>query len=197
YSRFFSDLAHGRPLRQTIDADFAYNAEHPALMKLSFGLSWRLLHGAFHVDEILAFRMPTLLLCAWLAVLLYGFGSRLKSPLAGALAAGLTLAQPQLFFHAQLACFDAPIMVFWVAIVYAYYRALETRSRNWPIACGLFFGLSQGVKFNTLFLPPVLLLHWLYVPLRGARPPLAPFIAMAALGPLVFFAHWPWMWFGA
>jgi hypothetical protein len=195
YSRFFVDVAKGRPLRQAVAADFSYNSEHPALMKELFGLSWRLLHGVFGMDEILAFRMPTLLLVAWLGVLIYRFGEALGSRAAGALAAGLTLFQPHLFFHAQLACFDAPIMVLWFAVVYAWFRALETRSHGWAIACGLLFGLSQGVKFNTLFLPPILLLHWIWVRARGGRPPLLPLLAMAVLGPLVFFVHWPWVWF--
>src|SRR5262249_5945668 len=114
---------------------------------------------------------------------------------AGALAAGLTLLCPQLFFHAQLACFDAPIMVLWLAVVYAYYRALADRRLRWAILCGLLFGLSLGVKFNTLFLPPLLLVPWIYVYGRGGRPRAAPLIAMAVLGPLVFLAAWPWMWF--
>lgn len=195
YSRFFIDLAHHVPLRQAVQSDFQYNNEHPALMKLLFGLSWRLFHGVFGMNEILAFRLPTLLLCAWLCVLLFRFGERLGSPAAGAIAAALTLAQPQLYFHAQLACFDAPIMVFWFAVVYAYFRALESKQLRWAIATGLLFGLSQGVKFNTLFLPPVLLGHWIYVRVRGGRAPLSPLVAMAVLGPLVFFAHWPWIWF--
>jgi 4-amino-4-deoxy-L-arabinose transferase-like glycosyltransferase len=195
YSRFFIDLAHHVPLRKAVQDDFAYNSEHPALMKLLFGLSWRFFHGVLGLNEIIAFRLPTLLLCAWLCVLLYRFGERLGGPAAGGIAAALTLFQPQLFFHAQLACFDAPIMVFWFAVVYAYFRALETRTWRWAIATGLLFGLSQGVKFNTLFLPPVLLAHWIYVCLRGGRPKVAPLLAMAVLGPLVFFAHWPWIWF--
>src|SRR5262249_43924801 len=194
YSQFFVDLAHGRRLRDAVN-DFSYNSEHPALMKLAFGLSWRLLHRTLGLGEILAFRMPTLLLSAWLCLLLFRFGTRLGDPGAGALAAGLTLAQPHLYFHAQLACFDAPIMVLWFAVVYAYFRALAEHSWRWAVLTGLCFGLSQCVKFNTVFLPPVLLAHWIYVRARGGRPPLAPFVAMATIGPAVFFAHWPWIWF--
>jgi len=194
YSQFFVDLAHGRRLRDAVN-DFSYNSEHPALMKLAFGLSWRLLHRTLGLGEILAFRMPTLLLSAWLCLLLFRFGTRLGDPAAGALAAGLTLAQPHLYFHAQLACFDAPIMVLWFAVVYAYFRALAEHSWRWAVLTGLCFGLSQCVKFNTVFLPPVLLAHWIYVRARGGRPPLAPFVAMATIGPAVFFAHWPWIWF--
>jgi 4-amino-4-deoxy-L-arabinose transferase-like glycosyltransferase len=196
YLRFFTDLTHGRGLSAAI-AELAYNNEHPALMKLLFGASWRLFHGVFGAPEILSFRLPTLLLVAWMSVLLYRFGARIGEPAAGALAAVLTIAQPHLFFHAQLACFDAPIMVFWVAVVYAYFRALDLGGTRWAVACGVLFGLSQAVKFNTVFLPPILVAHWLYVRARGGRPPLRPLVALATLGPLVFFAVWPWMWQGA
>ena len=39
YSKFFIDLAHHVPIRQAVQNDFSYNAEHPALMKQLFGYS--------------------------------------------------------------------------------------------------------------------------------------------------------------
>jgi hypothetical protein len=179
---------------------FEINNEHPALMKTLFGLSHWLFHktlGWLSPEE--AFRLPTHVLFALLAVCLYGWGVRLfESRAAGLTAALLTVAAPRLFFDAQLACFDAPIAAMWVFVVYGYHRALT--DPRWGWRTGVLFGLALATKHNAFFLPFVLLAHYLWAHRRTLRalkmPPIpSVFLWMAVVGPLVYLACWPWLWF--
>jgi hypothetical protein len=218
YGDLLDNTLHGAPgksfTRGAIERGFGYNHEHPALMKSLFGLSWRVLHkchcpeqGGRHplgyahkhttlglLDEEAAMRLPTDVVCALMAMLVFLLGAAAWSRAAGLVAATLTLAAPRLFFDAQLAAFDAPIAALWVAVVYAYWRALD--DRRWAWRTGVLFGLALATKHNAFFLPAVLLPHWLFVAWqRRARPPIRPFVYMATLGLAVYVACWPWLWF--
>src|SRR6185503_17141224 len=93
------------------------------------GLSWRLLHRCRCPDEAglhpiaypqrhrtlgllsqgAAMRLPANLLAGLLAGAAYLLGRLLWGRPAGLLAAALSILAPRHFFHAELACFDAPI----------------------------------------------------------------------------------------
>jgi hypothetical protein len=73
----------------------------------------------------------------------------------------------------------------------------------WAILTGITFGLALDTKHNAWFLPIALCAHTLLIRwrsiwqgLRGGeiRFPLA-LLAMAIIGPMTFFALWPWIWF--
>jgi hypothetical protein len=218
YGELAENLAAGHPqrsfTRSAIDRWFNYNHEHPALAKTLFGLSWRLLHkcncpsnlgrhptgySRRHrtlglLDEEAAMRLPTQALVAMTAALVFLFGAGLWSRTAGVVAAVLTVAAPRLFFDAQLATFDAPIAALWVAVIYAYWRALSDSRWNWRV--GVILGLALATKHNAFFIPAILAVHWVFLWIsRRQRPPVGPFVGMAALAPLVYLACWPWLWF--
>lgn len=222
YWRWFEELGKNYDKGQTkrtftvkaISRFWRFNNEHPVLVKALLGLSWRVFrttnprHGKRHgigeglgwLSEISAFRLPGWVFTALGVVLIYLFGVRIESRTTGLVAALLYITIPRVFFHGQLACFDSAVTTMWIAVVYAYYRALD-RAR-WGIVAGLVFGLALATKHNAWFIPALLLIHYLVViwpdvSLRPLRPPRAPlmFIAMALLGPAVFYAHWPWLWF--
>jgi hypothetical protein len=114
-----------------------------------------------------------------------------------AVASVLTIAQPHLFFHGQIACFDGPITAMAVVVGYAYWRSL--REARWGWIAGVVYGVALGVKHNAWLMPAFLVAHYLWMrrgDLRRRRLPPVPlaFLAMAVIGPLVFFAHWPWLW---
>ncbi len=217
FAEMGDNLAAGRIkdsfTNQSISRYFKANREHPVLFKLLFSASWRLLgepqakqvkprYGPSlgWLSEISAFRLPTWLFTALAVALLYLFGARIESRTAGLAAALLYISMPRTFFHGQLACFDSGVTTMWLLTIYAYYRSLA--SGRWGLLLGLFFGLALATKHNAWFLPPILLIHYLIVvwpdlslrPLRLPRIPLG-FVAMAILGPLVFWAHWPWIWY--
>lgn len=208
----------------SIDAYWGYNYEHPPLMKVLYGLSWRLLHKcdcaadqALHpgvsrlkegrhrslglTSEITAFRAPTMVCFAILIALVWLWSVEATGSRLGALAAaGFVALQPRMFFHAQTASFDLPAALFWVATTYAYWRALAGGWKR-AVVVGVLYGLFLATKLQSFFLPLALGVHWLAVGVLGrwgrarARWPSAlPFVAMAVLGPLVVFLLWPLLW---
>jgi hypothetical protein len=218
YGDLLENTLHGAPqksfTRAAVDRGFGYNHEHPALMKSLFGLSWRVFHkchcpeqGGRHpigythkhrtlelLDEEAAMRLPTDIACAFMAMIVFLLGAAAWSRAAGLVAATLTIAAPRLFFDAQLSCFDAPIAALWVAVVYAYWRALD--ERRWGWRTGVLFGLALATKLNAFFIPAVLVPHFAFVAWQRKKlPSLRPFIYMGTLGVVVFLACWPWLWF--
>ena len=195
--------------RREIDRGFKYNHEHPVFMKTLFGLSHRLFTDTLGVfDHTLGYRLPTMVMASlalWLAFLL---GVIAHGRMAGLFAALALAFMPRVFFHAHLACFDAPVTFMWLAIAYCYLRAV--RSRRWAIAAGVALGLGFATKLNIFFLPFTLLGvavvdAWQFkrrtgawrAP-AGARGPLTYHACIAAsmlfLGAFVFWAHWPWLY---
>ena len=72
----------------------------------------------------------------------------------------------------------------------------------WAIATGVLYGLLLNTKHNSWLLPPALIVHFVVARGEGfwrelrtgrVRAPLA-LIAMAVIGPAVFYALWPWIW---
>lgn len=189
-----------------VERGFGFNHEHPALMKELFALSHELFHRRWGLisDPTLAYRLPTMALSALTVSLTSALGARLAGAWAG-LGAGLALiAMPRLFFHAHLACFDAPVMALWLLIVLAYLRAYH-QGGGWVLLSGLTLGLGLATKLNATFAPFLLLgvsaLH--LIGLKRARSielgwALRRYAligaSMITLGLGLFWLHWPWLY---
>jgi 4-amino-4-deoxy-L-arabinose transferase-like glycosyltransferase len=220
------NLKQGKPARSFTQSDldryWSDNApDHPVVMKTLYGLSWRAFHTCtcmgparglhpipvrgrhttlplFKRDST-AFRFPAILFAGLLVGLVYLFARQFVPWPAAAAGAVLTLAQPHYFFHAPIACFDAPITTMAFVMGFAYWKSL--RSARWGMACGVIFGIALGTKHNAWLMPFFLAAHYLWMrrgdlwprPRRLPRVPLA-FISMAILGPMIFVLHWPWLW---
>jgi hypothetical protein len=207
YSLWF-DLLLSKPHEafdpRVIDSIFSYNHEHPILMKSLFGLSWEYLHEKAHVftDASTALRFPGMAMAGMALWVTYLFGARAYGRWAGGIAAALLGLMPRVFYHAHLACFDVPIMAMWTLSVYAYWRATQTRGLGWALWAGLVYGLTLMTKHNAWILPAVFVTHGLVVHgsalvrnLTVGRVVLpAPLVAIATLGPIVFYLGWPWIW---
>ncbi len=201
---------------------WSYNFEHPGLTKLLFAASHLVFTTWLKLlPDALAWRLPTFafagLLTYWLCVL----GSS-RSRAAGVLAPLLFWCAERTFFHGHLACFDVPICALWAGVGVAWLRALGAlpgprasglgpqasglgpqASGLGPRASGLglstklcfafVYGVALGVKHNAWFLPPVLLVHALFLPReqRNAALKTLPFIF---LSPVVLFLAWPLLW---
>ena len=206
YARWFELLArdrHAAMQRSAVDAAWAVNHEHPALLKSLFALSW-LAHKKLHlfVDEGTSFRFGGMIFGGLTLWLLYAWGTQARSRAAGLAAALAYATMPRVFYHAHLDCFDAPMAAMWALTAYVYWRS-RSGGLGWALATGVVFGLALDTKHNAWFLPPALVLHALLA--RGGglrrdlqvgrvRVPLS-LVAMATVGPAVFFALWPWLWF--
>jgi 4-amino-4-deoxy-L-arabinose transferase-like glycosyltransferase len=191
---------------EAVKVGFEFNHEHPALMKGLFALSRALLHDQLRLisDPTLAYRLPTMLLSGLMVGLTAHLAARLGG-LAAGLGAGLALASmPRVFFHAHLACFDAPVTALWLLMCLAYLRAAERGTRGALISVGVTFGLGFSTKLNAAFAPFLLLAVSLahLAHLRRAGSPLGVWVRRYALigasGALigfgVFWAHWPWLY---
>lgn len=192
-------------LRSSVDRYFADNHEHPVFVKSLFALSQKFLRqesGIIH-EAGTAFRFPGMVLSAVGVSTTYLWGRRAVGRLAGLVAALLLAMQPEIFYHSHLACFDMAVLTMWLVTTYAYARSLEG-SVGWALFTGVLYGLQLDTKHNAWLLPPALILHFLVT--RGPRRllrelrvgrtrlPLA-LLAMATLGPVVFYIGWPWIWF--
>ncbi|MEO6421092.1 MAG: glycosyltransferase family 39 protein, partial [Polyangiaceae bacterium] len=207
YARWFELLfrSPGLALKQgAVDASWGTNHEHPALMKSLFALSWMQFHERWHIfqDASTAFRFPGMCMGGMGVAITYIFGARAFSRRAGLIAAVLLGLMPRVFYHAHLACFDVPIMSMWLLCVYVYWRSTQKGGLGWALLAGIVYGLTLETKHNAWILPAVFIPHALFVHgksmgrhLRLGRLQLpANLVAMATVGPLVFYVLWPWMW---
>ena len=187
-----------------VDRYWVVNHEHPALIKSLFALSNRWFSGAFS-ETSQSFRFPAMLLSSAAVALTFVWGRRTLGR-AGGLVAALSFAfMPRVFFHAHLACFDLPVCALWLVTSYVYMSSLASPARGWLVGAGVAYGLLLDTKHNSWIFPFAVLLHFVLMqglPLLrelrsgGAwwrRLPLA-WVSMLLLGPLLFFALWPWLW---
>jgi 4-amino-4-deoxy-L-arabinose transferase-like glycosyltransferase len=191
--------------RSAVDAYWSPNHEHPGLVKSVFALSWDFLHKKFHLfaEEGTSFRFGGMCFAAMGVWLIYIWGTRARSRATGLSAAVLFALMPRIFYHAHLSCFDVPIATMWTLCAYAYWRSLERPTLGWALVAGVAFGLALDTKHNSWFLPPALCLHAFITRFRTIASGLklgrlrvpAALWAMASVGPFVFLALWPWIWF--
>ena len=185
-----------------IDDHWAYNPEHPPLVKTTFALSQ--LWFTDLLGPSLAMRLPAMLFAGWLIAMLYTFTVEVSgSRFAGLLAATSFALLPRWFFHAHLTCFDVPVTAIWFSVMYAYWKSLD--STPWAWATGVAWGIALLTKLNAFFIPFVLLAHWGLLNLPKfrfeaggrVRAPNVPFalFTMALVGPVLFVAGWPRHWF--
>ncbi len=202
----FSREGFGALSDATLTRHFEINREHPALPKLLFGLSHRWLNESLGwTSHATAFRFPAFLFAGLLVALTFLLGVRERSLFVGLFAALAMLAVPRHFFHLQLACFDGPATATWLLVVLVYrWAAEDPRSLRRGAVAGLAFGFAIAVKHNAYFLPPLLVLHWLWCDggewwrlgdwrrRFGALP--RAFFGFAFLGPVVLYLSWPFLW---
>lgn len=188
---------------EAIRRRFEYNHEHPVLTKVAFGLSHLFFTQKLGwTGEAGGFRLPAWAFSGMLSALLYLMAARLASRRGALFAVAAFWLVPRHFFHGHLACFDVPVAWAWLLTAYCYWRALGGK-RRWAVATGLAFGLALATKHNAWILPGVLLIHFAMAEAgrafragrwRGLARAAAPFGAMATLGPVVFYLHWPYLW---
>lgn len=208
YAGWFELLAEDRAAameQANIDRFWEVNHEHPSLPKSLFALSW-LAQREWDVfpEDSMAFRFPGMLMSALLLWIIYAFGARAYGRAVGAFAAVAWALMPNVFYHSHLDAFDVPVVTMLTLVTYCYWRSLA--EPRWAIATGLAYGLALETKHNAWILPLLFLVHWLFFVMpgeiaarragKGTVTTLVPWwlVTMAAIGPLVFVALWPWLW---
>lgn len=170
---------------------FGFNTEHPGFAKIMMGWTWRVMHvGLGLCSGATGFRLGAMVLVAVGAAFTYLFGLRLTgSRVVGLLAIAFYFGSPHVFYHAHLACFDAPVTGLIVAATYAFWRSTE--SRRWVPPAGLLWGIALATKHNAVFTYAGFGLTWLIVSPR--KPPLSLWV-IPIVGALVFYVFYPYGW---
>ncbi len=180
--------------RSSIDELWNAKDMHPALAKLTAALTSRLalLHVNWGVSPFTFPRTGTMfsvgLALGFLYLLLRAAGLGRALSILGP---GLLLFMPRVFGLSHLISLDAPIMAVSFLAVAAAWWAVERDDRFSLIIAGLAFGCALATKVNGFFVPFITLPYaFLLRPRRGV----GLLLVSVVLGPLVFFATWPWMW---
>jgi 4-amino-4-deoxy-L-arabinose transferase-like glycosyltransferase len=207
YARWFT-LLFQHPAaafeRAAVDGSWSTNHEHPALMKSLFALSHMLFYEKWRLftDASTSFRFPGMLMAGLAIFVTYLFGARAFSRRAGIMAALLFALMPRVFYHSHLDCFDIPITAMWTLSIYAYWRSVKEPGLLWAGLAAVAFGLALETKLNAWFLPAVFVPHAALVYWRtlgdgfkkGVIVLPTNLVAMGLIGPLLFYALWPWLW---
>lgn len=172
----------------TIDAVFREGNAHPPLPIYAMAITGALFQADV-ADFLLAVRLATGFQFALLAVIIYLFVKCEAGRPAALFATVLTVFSPRLFAHSLMATYDVPMCLFWVATTITFY--LGMRSRRWALFSGFVFGLALLTKVNAFLLPAALWPWALVFHRKKALPAIA---SMCVIGPVVFFAGWPWLW---
>jgi hypothetical protein len=187
-----------------VDQHFGVNHEHPAFIKSLFALSHHFLHERWHwlAEAGTAFRLPGMVLGALAVSVVFLWGRQTVGRVPAIVGALLFALMPRVFYHCHLACFDIPVASMWLITTYAYWRSLAARGLGWPLATGVLYGLLLDTKHNSWLLPGALLVHLVLTQgvrlgrelRRGRLAVPAALVAMATLGPVIFYLGWPWIW---
>jgi len=187
-----------------IDAAFKINREHPPLAKYVFGLSHFALRGLAGPSD--SARIGTVLFSTLIAGLLLflcmSHLGRVRGLRVGIFSVLMLLTLPRFYLHSHAATLDVPVAAMYLAAATLALRA--ERSRRAAIWSGPVFGLATATKLNAPFML-LAYLPFIFLTRINARrskttdgfqviPLPAALLSMATLGPLVFFAVWPWMW---
>jgi 4-amino-4-deoxy-L-arabinose transferase-like glycosyltransferase len=133
----------------------------------------------------------------WARLILDMFGSR-RLAFWSLLALNLTLVYQ---VHGAGPTPDTPLILGWVGVVWAVWRASASGQGGWWLVAGMFGGLAMLSKYSALLLLPVVLLYLLFSPqqrhwLRSPGPYLAVAIAALMFAPVVWWnAQHDWVSF--
>ena len=142
---------------------------------------------------VLSGRLAPAFVFAMLVAAIAGEAGRLHGRAAAFAAGSATIAMPRVFAHAHLGALDLFIAAFWVIALIRTERALESdRPNRGMVLAGFFWGLALLTKIHAWLLPPVVLVRSLTR--LGPRRGMVAFAGWTAVGVIVFFAGWPWLW---
>ena len=177
---------------------------YPVLTGLLGAITSRVFHERLGwVDVVDGHHMALVLLHAFTLFLYALYASRLLGPVAGISATVILALFPSALGHSFNNAKDWPCaQLYGLAVLAAGVGIVEDRARHLLVSA-LFVGLALSAKLNGVFVFSTVLLwtpvaHLLLY--RRRRPVSAPLVGAFLLAPyiagLVFFALWPWLYYG-
>ncbi len=167
----------------------AREEQQPGLLKTWGALTTRVFGGVLPV--LAALRVGTCLLAGGLCASLYLFVSGVWGRVEALASVAALLTMPRVFAHSHLFALDAPVMATTFIALHLLFLTARDRSWAWAAAAGVMWGAAMGCKVNGFFVP-IIAIPWLALCARDALLPAM--VCGAALGPLSFWASWPWLW---
>ena len=138
YARAMRDVFHPmtvtvdqRPLatHEEIKRFMSYNTEHPASVKIFFGVTHAFFHDLLGVaSHTQGYRAGGFIFAALSLFATFLLGRLLVSKEVGLLAMLLLATIPRYFYDAHLACFDVPITALWALALWGFWRAFIAQS---------------------------------------------------------------------
>lgn len=173
-------LAAGMSYWQT--RDFRLNEEHPPLIKLLAGAaaltarptlpfdnaSWKegnqwafaqdlLYHSGNNADDLLfRGRVPMVALSLLLGWVIYLWARRFGGDIAGLLALGWYIFDPNFLAHGRYITTDVPVALGFAATLYLLTRYISKATWKYGVAFGAVFALTQATKFSAIILWPII-----------------------------------------
>ena len=201
------------------DADFGLNPEHPPLVKLlatvpvlgeklwmppltgMFFKGEAMMGGAQWLSHnngprlIFRMRLATVVLALALSLLVFVAARDWFGETAGLIAMTFAVFDPNLLAHSGLVTTDLGCAMFFLAVVYAFYRYVRRPGWSSMLVAGLTLGLLLATKHSGILAGPVLLLlagYELLVAQPGTRAKLAVRLAgaCAVIGLVSVFVLW-------
>jgi len=128
-------------------------------------------HSNHDADQIvLVARIPIMLLTILLGYFVFRWARELHGPLAGLLALGLYVFDPNILAHGRLTTTDLGVTCFLFVAVYCFCRWLNHPTQLRLIAAGFTLGLALVSKYSALLLIPILALIGLTHILTSGQP---------------------------
>jgi len=85
------------------------------------------------------------------ALSLVAWGKRISSYRAGAFAGAMLIATPQLYMLASVGYIELGLVMFITLAIYAFFNWANCGDDRWLYLSAVFFGLSAGTKYSSLF----------------------------------------------
>ena len=147
------------------------------------------------LDPFDGYHAFNLLMGAAFLILFYRFVESEWGALAATTSALLLFLAPRIAGDAMANVKDFSEMIFFSTTAILFYFAVERRRVALLLFSGVIWGFALGTKANALFLPPILLLYLLLRrPDWRKRTLVVAVIAWGAIGAVVFFVSWPYLW---
>ena len=128
--------------------------EHAHVIAFATQFLWHANHDANQI--LLLARLPIILLAIVLGCFVFRWATELHGPLAGLLALGLYVFDPNILAHGRLTTTDLGVTCFLFIAVYCFWRWLNHPTWSRLAAAGLTLGLALVSKYSALVLIPIL-----------------------------------------
>jgi hypothetical protein len=202
--QFYSRISNNPQYRRSIYQDDTHTfdwlmarpaTEHPVLSDIGSSISNIILYEKLGwLSDAQAYNIFSITLASFLVGIIFYWMSTSYGYIA-AIVATLSLATSSLFWsESHFNIKDIPLLVFFSIAIWTFWKGITKERYVWVIFSALMTGAALGTKFNTVFLPFILipwlfiqkkkLLHWWWLGI------LYPCIVFA-----VFFASWPQLWY--